>query len=119
MGQRVVIADAVYAATNNSTDQVKTGETDAMHLVINMRIVPGVQTVTFKVQGKDALGNYYDILTSAAIVAVSQVVMKIGRGFLAAANTVANDGLPDVWRVVATHSGAGNFTYNVCVNDVK
>lgn len=118
MGQKIVIASAVRAATNNSADQYNAGKGRAMHVIINMTAVPGVATVTFKVQGKDAAGNYYDIITSAAIVAVSQVVLKIGRGFLAAANTVVNDSVPDTWRILATHSAGTNFTYNVCANDL-
>jgi hypothetical protein len=117
MGQKIVIAQQTVTATNNSVDQNRTVTGGAGHLIINMTAVPGVQTVTPKLQGKDAMGNYYDILTGPAIVATGQTVLKLGIGMLAAANSVANDALPDTWRVVCTHSGAGSFGYNVCWND--
>lgn len=115
MAQKILMDSAVRTASGASDTQTRSGET-GLHVIINMLVVPGVQTVTFKIQGRDAKGNWYDLLTSAAIVAVSQVILKIRPDFTAAANTVANDGIPDEWRVTATHSGGGNFTYNVCAN---
>ena len=118
MGQKIVLASAVRAASVNSADQNWAGDGRAMHVIIDMTAVPTVETVTFKVQGKSANDTYYDIITSAAIVAVSQVVLKIGVGLLAAANTVVNDGVPDIWRITATHSASGNFTYAVSASDI-
>lgn len=122
MGQRVLMptANVNITGTNASIDQYRTVTGGSAHIIINMLAVPGVQSVSFKLQGKDALGNYYDLgLVSAAILGVSQIVLKIGIGMLAAANLVANDSLPDVWRVVGTHTGAGVFQYNVCMNDLS
>ena len=118
MGQRILIDTIARTATNNSSDQNRTVTGGAAHVIINMLAVPGTDTVTFALQGKDAKGNYYTILSSAAIVAVSQVVLKVGIGMLAAANTVANDCLPDTWRILCTHSAGSSFQYNVCVNDL-
>lgn len=108
-----VLASAVRAATNNSTDQsnlVGCG----VHVVIDVTAVPGVDTVTPKIQGKDELsGKYYDILTGAAIVGVSTVVLKVYPGITVAANVSVSDILPKTWRVVMTHSAGSNFTYSV------
>lgn len=114
-----VLASAVRAATNNSVD-LKNKNYRGLHLVIDMTVVPGVDTVTFTIQGKDPLsGKYYTILASAAIVAVSTVVLKVYPGLTAAANLVASDVLPEDWRVLATHSAATNFTYSVGAQLVK
>ncbi len=117
MTQAVVLASAVRAATTVSPDMSSVGS-KALHLSINVTAVPGTDTVTPKIQGKDALGNYYDILAGAAISAVTTnpVVLKIGPGITPAANLAVADILPDIWRVVFTHSAASNFTYTACSN---
>jgi len=115
MGQNILIAAGVKTATNNSGDVVRTTE-QAAHFVINVTAVPGVDTVTPKIQGKDALGNYYDILVGTAIVATGITVLKAGAGIGQLANLAAADVLPDIYRVLMTHSAASNFNYTVCSN---
>lgn len=114
-----VLASAVRAATNNSADQ-KNLNYRGLHLIIDVTAVPGVDTVTFTIQGKDPLsGKYYTILASAAIAAAGTTVLKVYPGLTAAANAVANDVLPEDWRVAVTHSAASNFTYSVGAQLVK
>lgn len=74
-------------------------------------------SVVFKVQGKDpATGTYYDILTSAAVVAIGTTVLKIYPGITVAANVSVSDVLPQVWRVKATHGDTDGLTYSVSAN---
>lgn len=109
----VILSSAVRAATVNGVDRKNYGARGII-LIFDQTVVPGVQTVTPKIQGKDpASGKYYDILVGAAQVGIITVQMKIYPGLVAAANVAANDVLPKTWRVVLTHSGAGNFTYSV------
>lgn len=109
----VILASAVRTASANGADRVNQNARGLI-LVIDMTVAPGVDTVTFTVQGKDpASAKYYTILASAAIVAVSTVVLRVGPGLTAAANLVANDILPRTWRVITTHSAGTNFTYSV------
>lgn len=64
-----VLVAAVRAASNVSDDQNNLYGRGA-HVAINMGSVPGTDTVTFHIEGKNpATGYYYTILTSAAIVA--------------------------------------------------
>ena len=64
-----VLAAAVRAATNVSDDQNNLYGRGA-HVAINMGSVPGTDTVTFHIEGKNpATGYYYPILSSTAIVA--------------------------------------------------
>jgi len=108
-----ILASAVRAASNNSDDQ-KNRDAKGLHLIIDVTVVPGVDTVTFTVKGKDPLsGKYYTLLASAALVATGTVVLKVYPGLTAAANLVASDVLPADWRVEVTHSAGTNFTYSV------
>ena len=114
-----VFASAVRAATGNSLDQRNPMQKGAV-ITIDMTAVPTVDTVTFTVEGKDPIsGKYYTILTSAAIVAVSTVILRVYPALVAIANLTVNDVLPDTWRVVATHSAGTNFTYSVAASYVK
>lgn len=108
-----VLASAVRAATNNSDNQINEHGRGAI-IFIDMTAVPGVDTVTFTVEGYDPITQkYYTILATTALVAVATTVLKIYPGLTAAANLVANDVLPRAWRVRATHSAGTNFTYAV------
>ncbi len=115
MAQRTLLAAAVRAATNATEDVIRSKE-KGLHLIINMTAVPGVDTVTFTVQGKAADGSYYTLLASSAIVATGTTVLRIRPGCIAAANSVANDSLPDVYRVNCVHSAGTNFNYNLQLN---
>jgi|SRR5687767_7372946 len=108
-----VLISTARIATHNSADMITSGHKGG-HIVIDMTAVPGVETVTFTVQGKDPLsGKYYTILASTAISATGTTVLKVFPGATAAANAAANDILPETWRVACTHSASGSFTYSV------
>lgn len=106
---------AVRSATTTSTDIVKTTEVGA-HFILNATVVPGVDTITMKVQGKDNLGNYYDLLVGTASAATGIVVLKVSPSITPAANASANDILPDIYRIIVTHSAGTSFTYSVTEN---
>lgn len=111
-----VLIPAVRAATNNSAEQTNLTYR-GVHVVVDVTAVPGIDTVTPKIQGHDAVsGKYYDLLVGAPIVATGTVVLKLYPGITAAANLAVSDVLPPVWRVVMTHSAASNFTYSVGAN---
>ena len=108
-----VFASLARTATENSAD-LKNRSCRGLVLTIDMTVEPGVDTVTFTIQGKDPLsGKYYTILASAALTAVATTVLRVYPGLTAAANLVASDVLPSDWRVTATHSGATTTTYSV------
>ena len=110
---QTILASAVRAATNSSA-VVNNYGARGMHLVIDMTVVPGVDTVTPKIEGYDPTsGKYYDILVGAAIVATGTVVMRVYPSQVAAANVAVSDCLPSAWRITMTHSAATDFTYSV------
>ena len=117
--QTTLYASAVRAATITSSDIVKSSNYRGIHVIINVTAVPGADTITPKIQGRTATGTYYDLLVGSAIVATGTNVIKINPGAAVIANAVASDTIPDVWRVVVTHSAATNFTYSVDYNTLQ
>lgn len=113
-GQDTLLPLAVRTATNTGADQYRTIET-GIHLIVNVTVAPGSDTVTPKIQGKDNLGNYYDLLVGPAISTTGTTVLKIGKGIVGVANASAADIVPDVYRVVVTHSASSSFTYSVTI----
>lgn len=108
-GAVTILASASRTTTQTSEDYQ--GGT-AMHLVLVMATV-GTGSVTPKVQGKDDLGNYYDLLVGTAQTTDGTQVIKIGEGFGQVANGSAADKLPVTWRVVATANNANAAVYSV------
>jgi hypothetical protein len=110
-----ILALAARTATTTTSDIVKTTER-AVTFLLNVTVVPGVETLTAKIQGKDNLGNYYDIVVGTASAATGIVLLKAGLGIASVANVAIGDMLPDLYRVVITHSAAGSFTYSLTRN---
>jgi hypothetical protein len=112
MNTHQVIAPSAIRTADHAVPVVNT-QGKACHLVIDMTAVPGVETVTVTIQGKDpASGKLYTILASTALVAVATTILKVGPGLTAAANLVANDVLPHDLVIDFNHSAAGSFTYS-------
>ncbi|MFI9817578.1 hypothetical protein [Saccharothrix variisporea] len=87
---------------------------NGLHLIIDVTAITATPSVTVTVQGVDRVsGKTYTILQSAAITATGTTVLKIGPGLTAAANLVANDLLPPVFRIVAAHGDADSATYSI------
>ncbi len=108
-----VLSSLVRGATNSSADQINYNAR-GLHVVFDITAVPGVQTVTLSIEGKDPVsGKYYTLLTGAAEVGVATRIYRLYPGLTAVANTTVSDILPRTWRVTVAHSGAGNFTYSV------
>lgn len=111
--EQTVFASAARTASSDGADLTNTGNR-GLHVVIDMTAVPGTDTVTFTLQGKDALsGKYYDLLVSLAIVATGTTVLKLYPGITASSNASASDVLPETFRVKITHSAGTSFTYSV------
>lgn len=111
-----ILSSAARTATTTSSD-IENKHNIGAHIVVDVTVVPGIETVTFAVQGLDETsGKYYTLLTSAALVATGTVVLKVYPGITTASNTAVSDILPLKFRVVATHSASGSFTYSVGVS---
>jgi len=115
---KVLLPSAARAVAQAYASGDQDGEgCEFLHVIIDVTAVTATPALTVKIQGKDrASGKYYDILVSAAIATVSTTVLKVGPGLTAAANLVANDFLPAIWRVTVTHGDTDSATYSVGAN---
>jgi hypothetical protein len=112
----VVLGSASRSGTTTS-QTFNNYEHRGAHVLIDVTVAPGTDTVTPKIQGYDpTTDTYYDILVGSAIDATGTTVLKVYPGIAAVANGSASDFLPTAWRVVMTHSAATDFTYSVSVN---
>jgi hypothetical protein len=117
-GMDIVLPSLARTATQTSADFVKTTER-AVDFVLVVTAVPGVQTLTLTIQGKDAAGNYYPLVATTASAATGTFRAVAGLGVAIVANVATGTPLPDVYRVVVTHSGAGSFTYSLARNTAQ
>lgn len=111
-----VFSSAARTATENSAD-LSNPYARGVVLVIDVTAVTATPSVVFTVKGKSTLGSdYYTILTSAAITATGQTVLRVYPGLTASANVTASDVLPATWRVEAVHGDTDSITYSVSAN---
>ncbi len=105
-----VLESAARTATVTGLDM--SSELNRGHFLVVVSVA-GTGSITPKIQGKSAFGDYYDILEGTAITTTGTNVLKIGPGFTPSANAVATDCLPKTFRVVVTHNNANSITYSV------
>jgi hypothetical protein len=94
------------ASTVNLADQTNYFHKGVV-VTVDITAISGTSpTFTVTIEGKDAIsGKYYTVLASTALNATGTTVMKVYPGLTASANAVANDVLPNVWRVKYTSGG--------------
>jgi len=107
-----VFASAARTASASSSDIRNIERHRGIILEIDCTAVTATPSVVFTIQGKIG-ANYYTMLASAAITAVGKTYLRVFPGATAAANTVANDCVPEVWRVDAVNADADSITYSV------
>lgn len=112
MSQAIVLKAGNYKQSFASPDFVKTIERWMM-VLINVTVVPGVDTITPRIEAKDMEGNYYTLVQGADIVATGKVKLQLGPGLPDTANLSANAPVPTQYRISMIHSGAGQFTYSI------
>jgi hypothetical protein len=100
-----VLASAVRNASTNSADITNYNGSNVL-IILNITAVPGVDTITPKIQAKDPVsGSYVTLVTGTAQAANGAFFTSLPAALLGC--------LSRTWRVNITHSGAGNFTYSV------
>jgi len=107
-----ILPSASRTTTQTSADiQVDAAETAIV--VLDMTTV-GTGSVTMTIQGKDsASGKYYTILAGAAVITNSTNRYRVGKNITAAANSIAQDYLPAVIRILVTANNANAAVYSV------
>jgi hypothetical protein len=112
-GQVVVYASAARTAEPD-TQEFEVSGYRSLHLVVDVTAVTDTPSIVVTVLGVDRVsGKTYTILASAAITGTGTTVLRVGQGLTAAANLVANDSLPPVFRIRVTHADADSVTYSV------
>lgn len=88
-----------------------------VHVLIDVTAVTDTPSVVFTIEGKDGVsGIWYTLLASAAITAVSTVLLRLEPAVTDEANLVEGGQLPRVWRITAVHGDADSITYSVGAN---
>ena len=113
------MVSAARTATENSST-ITSDEMNGAHVIIDVTADPASASVVPTIQGYNvATGNWYDLLTGAALTAVGVVVLKVFPGAPITANLSVNDFLPLQWRVRMVHADADSITYQVSYNGVE
>lgn len=125
-GDRVYIAssktllesDARTATTNSVVQSPLTAATfipRGAHIIMDVTAIVAAPSVELHIQGfeGDEALKFYDLLVSVPLVAVDTYVLKIYPGMPGTPNQIANDLLPDLWRVSVVHANANSITYSV------
>lgn len=108
-----LLASAARTATNAGQD-MSNDQYKCLVVVLDLTVVPGGDTVTLTIQGKDVLsGKYYTLLAGSAESGTGTKTYSVCPGITVTANVSAAQVLPQTWRVTMTHSAASSFTYSV------
>lgn len=100
----ITVSAANPSATQNSSDQTNYNGRGVI-VVFRMSSIGSNTGLTLTIQGKDAAsGQYYTLLSGAAVTTNSTNVYTVYPGAPATANVSANSPLPRTWRVQVTTS---------------
>lgn len=110
---QVPLVSAVRSATNSTPDFLNLGWR-GVKVIFDITAVPGADSVTLTIQGKDpASAKYFTLLAGAAETGTATRIYSVYPALPATANVSANDFVPQQWRITITHSAGTNFTYSV------
>lgn len=100
--------------------QVSDNYAKGIQVVIEVTAASATPSVVPTIDGFDpASDTWYNLLTGAAITAVSSTVLRVHPELTAAANLIAQDMVPETYRIVMTHADADSITYSVGVNSAN
>jgi hypothetical protein len=104
-------ASAARTATPTEA-QFTPGRYVGIEVHVKVTAIAATPSVVFTIQGYDVTAAaWYDILASAAVTTVSTNVYRVDPRALAAANLVAQRGLPSLLRLAPVHGDADSITY--------
>lgn len=116
VGRSQIVFPSASRTTNQNGGDQDGSSFDFLHVIVDITTI-GTGSITVTIQGKDpASGKYYTLLASAALVANATTVLRVGPALTAAANLVANDMIPSIWRVIVTANNANPVVYSVGAN---
>lgn len=108
----VLLASASRTTTQTSVDLVNP-DGRALDVVLDMTTV-GTGSVTVTINYKDsASGKYILLLAGAAVTTNSTNRYRVHPNLTAAANSIAQDQLPEIFQIVVTANNANAAVYSV------
>ena len=115
----VLLSSAARTAAITSAD-ITNSEYRGCHVIIDVTVDPASASITPTIQGLDSVsGKYYTLLTGSAISAVGTTILRVYPGLGASANAIANDILPNKFRISMAVADTDSITYSVAVSLVK
>lgn len=112
-------ASAVRNATLVGDDNKKVAGNKGVKAVLDVTVVPGVDTVQIVIENKDPVsGKYVQVLAGLAGAGVRTDTLTVYPGQAAAANVAANDNVADTYRARVVHSAGTNFTYSLSLTEL-
>lgn len=86
----------------------------ALILTVDVTAIAATPSITVTINRVDPVsGKATALLTSLAITAAGTTTLKVGPYLAAAANAVAEDYMPPVFRIDVAHADADSITYSV------
>lgn len=105
LGHREFILSEDFSAAFNSSDIINDGWPGVIVSVDVDAISAG--SITVNIEGRLPDGNYYNILSSAAISSTGVTVLRVHPAIVETANVAASDLLPNKWRITVAGSPTG------------
>ncbi len=115
MGQSgIILPSAARTAATVGKTITNKGSGSELLIFIDVTDDPALAAVTFLVDGLDpASGDWYNILTSAALAAVAKTILRVSTRLTASSNLIAKDIVPNELRARTTVADTDEMTYSV------
>lgn len=117
VGRNLLPSAARTATPDTQEIELSGGDIRGVVIFTDVTAITDTPSITVNVLGVDRTsGKTWPILAGAALTSVSTQALRIGPGLTAAANSVANDLLPPVFRINVVHGDADSITYSVAAH---
>ena len=114
-----MLASSARTTTQTGSDITNYNGNSALIVVLDVTSA-GTGSITLSIEGKDtASGKYYTILAGTAVTSNSTNRYRVSPTLTAAANSIAQDHLPRIFRITVTANNANSVTYSVGYNLVR
>ena len=110
-----LLASAARTASIQSADQTNYNGR-GLFIHIKVTAVTATPSITVAIEGKNAAGVYFNLLTSAAITGVGDYLLIVAPWAAETANVSTAKMVPRTWRVNVTAADADEITYGVYYN---
>lgn len=107
-----LLASAARTASVQSSDQTNYNGR-GLFIHIKVTAVTATPSIAVAIEGKNAAGVYFNLLTSAAITTVSDNLLIVAPWAAETANVSTAKMVPRTWRVNVTAADADEITYGV------